>query len=160
MCTWPSSGPPFTSTGCCFVAAQTVPVPPPDPFWCSAVQMKHPVMLYARALLLAGVWVWGRRAARALLFSRCLTRLRNAARLDRQARCLRIPEGLVLKCVGGVEWELHTQKMIQGHALERWGGGVITSEEITWVGLTLGRRLCMDYQWRGETSRNVPGWVS
>lgn len=33
------------------------------------------------------------------------------------------PRGLVLKCVGGVEWELHTQKMIQGHALEREGRG-------------------------------------
>lgn len=31
------------------------------------------------------------------------------------------PRGLVLKCVGGVEWEPQTQKVTQGHALERGG---------------------------------------
>lgn len=35
--------------------------------------------------------------------------------------------------------------------------GLGGAEEITRVGITLGRRLCMGPQRRGATSRNVPG---
>lgn len=44
MYTSPSTGPPFTSTGCCFVEDRTITVTP-EPFWCSAVQMKHQARL-------------------------------------------------------------------------------------------------------------------
>lgn len=66
------------------------------------------------------------------------------------------PRGLVLKCMGRVEWEAsNTENETRACLRERreWFG---KAEEITWVGLTLGRRLCMDSQRRGETSRNVP----
>lgn len=48
MSALPNTGPPFTSTGCCFVGDQTVTVTP-EPFWCSAVQMKHQASLAVRA---------------------------------------------------------------------------------------------------------------
>jgi hypothetical protein len=48
MSTWPNKRPPFTSTICCFVGDQTVTVTP-EPFWCSAVQMKHQASRAVRA---------------------------------------------------------------------------------------------------------------
>lgn len=53
MYTSPSTGPPFTSTGCCFVEDQTITVTP-EPFWCSAVQMKHQARLVVCANSAAG----------------------------------------------------------------------------------------------------------
>lgn len=55
------------------------------------------------------------------------------------------PRGLVLKCGWGGMGASNTESDTRACLRER-REGLGGAEEITWVGITLGRRLCMDPQ--------------
>lgn len=110
MSTLPNTGPPFTSTGCCFVGDQTVTVTP-EPFWCSAVQMKHQASLAVRAsstVAAGGVgcgWWVGGQGSQSTSVQQVADKVPKSSKTGSPSQVSVDPRGLVLKCVGRVGWE-------------------------------------------------------
>lgn len=96
----------------------------PEPFRCSAVQMKLQASRVVRASSAAGRGGGGgQEGSQSTSVQQVADKVQKSCKTGSPNQVSADPRGPVLKCVGGVGWEPETQKLIQGRGGRGWAEG-------------------------------------